>query len=373
MNVLHLLDSLNRGGAETLVLDICRNAEKCGLKLTFAASGGGDLKKEFENSGVEFIGLQRRLPVDPNLIRQLRKIIKEKKIEIVHAHQPVEAVHLYLATAGLKNVKCVLSHHGGGLFAEKAKNRLMAKYLSPLMDGNISCSRSLLPWLREEIGIDTAKNFHIIYNGVDAIRLQGSGNSVREEFGIEPEDLLLGMIANFVPTPTKDQMTICRALPKVFAEFENAKFIFAGKVAEGGEKNFNACIEYCAEKGIGDKVFFPGVRNDVPDILAALDLFVFSSLHEGLPIAIVEAMMTKTPVIASDISPLVEATGGGKYAEIFKVKNSEDLAEKILTLLTNTARRENKAEKAYIFAKENYSIEAHIENLKMLYENLLND
>ncbi len=75
MNVLHLLDSLNRGGAETLVLDICRNADSGGLNLTFAASGGGELEAEFENSGVEYFRLQRRLPIDPNLIRQLRKII----------------------------------------------------------------------------------------------------------------------------------------------------------------------------------------------------------------------------------------------------------------------------------------------------------
>ena len=197
MNVLHLLDSLNRGGAETLVLDVCRNAERCGLNLTFVASGGGDLEKDFENSGVEYIRLQRRLPVDLNLVRHLRKIIKEKQIEIVHGHQPVEALHLYLATAGLKNVKCVLSHHGGGLFAEKPKNRLLAKYLSPLMDANISCSRGLMPWLREEIGINTDKNFHIIYNGVDESRLRASGNSIKTEFGIETEDLLLGMIANF--------------------------------------------------------------------------------------------------------------------------------------------------------------------------------
>ena len=73
MNVLHFLDSLNRGGAETLVLDVCRNAERCGLNLTFVASGGGDLEKDFENSGVEYIRLQRRLPVDLNLVRQSAK------------------------------------------------------------------------------------------------------------------------------------------------------------------------------------------------------------------------------------------------------------------------------------------------------------
>ena len=246
----------------------------------------------------------------------------------------------------------------------------MAKYLSPLMDANISCSGGLMPWLREKIGVNTDKNFHIIYNGVDENRLQASGNSIRQEFGIEAEDLLLGMIANFVPTPTKDQMTICRALPQVFAEFTNAKFIFVGKVSEGGEKNFNDCVEYCAEKGIGDKVFFTGGRSDVPNILAALDLFVFSSLHEGLPIAVAETMLANVPMIVSGIEPLIEATGDGKYAEVFKPQDEKDLAKKMLKLLKDKPARAKLAQKAHDFARKNYTIEVHIENLKTLYKNL---
>ena len=94
-------------------------------------------------------------------------------------------------------------------------------------------------------------------------------------------------------------------------------------------------------KGIGDKVFFTGGRNGVPDILAALDLFVFSSLHEGLPIAVAETMLANVPLIVSGIEPLVEATGNGKYAEVFKPKDEKDLAEKILKLLKGKPHAKN--------------------------------
>lgn len=373
MNVLQTLDSLNRGGAETLVLDICRNAGEFGINLTFVVTGGGELEKDFENSGVDYIRLQRKLPIDFKLIKNLRKIIKEKQIEIVHGYQPVEVLHLYLAAKNLKNVKCVMSHQGGGLFAESRKNRIADRFLSPLVDANISCSRGLLPWLREEIGVKTGKNFHIIYNGADENRLQPSGNSIRKELEIGKKDLLLGMVANFVPTATKDQMTVCHALPKVFAEFENTYFVFAGKIASGGNENFNACVRFCEENGIAEKVFFLGGRSDVPDILASLDLFVFSSLHEGLPMAVAETMLAGVPLIVSDIKPLLEATDNGKYAEVFRQKNAEELSEKILKMLKDENLRRELAEKAKEFAQDNFSIEAHLKNLKKLYENLLSE
>ncbi|MDQ3798040.1 MAG: hypothetical protein M3384_01195, partial [Acidobacteriota bacterium] len=104
MRILHTLDTLSRGGAEMQALDVCRNARKHELEMTFAAFGGGVLEEDFRRAGVDFIRLQRSLPVDFNLIFRLRKILRERQIEIVQAYQPVEALHLYLASINL-NVK----------------------------------------------------------------------------------------------------------------------------------------------------------------------------------------------------------------------------------------------------------------------------
>ena len=66
--VLYLLDSLNRGGTEILALDVCRNARAGGLDLIFVATGGGDLEADLRGSGVEFVRLERRLPLDPRVV-----------------------------------------------------------------------------------------------------------------------------------------------------------------------------------------------------------------------------------------------------------------------------------------------------------------
>ncbi|MEP7038550.1 MAG: glycosyltransferase, partial [Acidobacteriota bacterium] len=90
-----------------------------------------------------------------------------------------------------------------------------------------------------------------------------------------------------------------------------------------------------------------------------------------LPIAMTEAMLAKVPLIVSDIEPLLEASENGKYAEVFPVKNAEVLSEKILQLLKNKQLREDLANRANKFAKENFSIEAHLKKLKKLYDSLL--
>ena len=367
MKVLHLLDTVNRGGAETLVLDVCRNAAAGGIDMTFVTTQGGELEEDFRASGADFVRLHRIFPVDLSAVFRLRKIIKQREIKIVHAHQAVEALHLYLATINL-NVRRVLTHHG---FITDAKNRRALNFLIPRMDANIYVSGSLQKWLAENEKIDIKTNAHIVYNGTDGKRLQPTNKDLRNELGLSENILLFGMIGNFYRDPRKDQMTLCKSLPKVFAEMENAHCIFAGKVEAGAEEKFQNCVKFCEHHGIAERAHFLGMRSDIPDVLAALDLFVFSSLQEGLPIAMTEAMLANVPLIVSDIEPLLEASNNGKYAEVFPVGNAEILSETILQLLKDKGVREHLANRAAEFARKNFSIEAHLRELNKLYNSLL--
>lgn len=366
MKVLHLLDTLNRGGAEMQALDVCRNAADFGIDLSFATFQSGAMETDFIKSGVDFIKLNRRFPLDFRLASQLRRIIKEREIEIVHTYQAVEALHLYFASYGLKKVKKVLSFQG---YVEDNKNRLTLKFLIPRMDANIVVSRGLQKWHCDVDKFDI-KDFHVIYNGADAKRLAPSGKSLREELNLDNNALLIGMVGNFYHAARKDQMTLVKSLPRVFAKIPNVHCIFAGKTEAGAEDKLSDCINFCIENHIIERVHFLGARNDVPDVLDALDIFVFSSLHEGLPVAVSEAMLANVPMIVSDIEPLLEVTDNGKYAEVFEVKNAEMLSEKILKLLKDKNLREDLARRALEFAKKNFSIEAHLRELKKLYESL---
>jgi glycosyltransferase involved in cell wall biosynthesis len=367
MKVLHFLDSLDRGGAEAQALDVCRNASRFGLEMTLVSAAGGVLESEFRDSGVEYIRLDRKLPLDIYLASQLRKIIKERSIEIVHGYQAVDGLHLYLATRGLKNVRRVLSFQG---FIQDRKNRITSKFLIPRMDANIAVSKGMLAWLKDVDKLDTSRNFHVIYNGADPERVKPTGRSLRDELQLPADSLLMGMVGNFYRDPRKDQLSVCRALPEVFAEFKNAHCIFAGRVEPGAEDKMADCLNVCIENGIADRVHFLGGRSDVPDILAELDVFIFSSLHEGLPVAVSEAMLAGVPMIVSDIEPLLEATNNGEFAEVFHVGDVDELAEKLRVFLGDRSRRIALSDRAKTFALENFSIDAHLRQLSKLYGSL---
>lgn len=107
------------------------------------------------------------------------------------------------------------------------------------------------------------------------------------------------------------------------------------------------------------------------DILSSLDVFVLSSRHESFGIAAVEAMLVKTPTILSDIKLRLEVSQDGNFSLIFPTGNSKDLAEKMIAIAENEKLRESLPKDAFDFAKENFSIEAHLRELKKLYENIL--
>jgi len=368
MRVLHLLDSLNRGGAETLVLDVCRNARANGLDLTFAATGGGELEDDFQRSGAHFVRLSRRAPLDPKLVGQLRRLIAEREVEVVHCHQAVEALHAYLATRGNKRIKRVLSFH---LCAADAKNRLALKFLAPRMDANVAVSRELLSCLDAEGGFDTTKNFQVVYNGVDAARLQATtgGNDLRAELKLPEGDLLLGMVGNFYADARKDQLTVCRALPALFRRVSNAHFVFAGGHAgDDATRIYQECVNYCREQGIADRVHFLGKRADVAGVLRALDIFVFSSRKDSFGVAVVEAMLAGVPVVVSDIGALLEVTQGGEFASVFRTGDADDLARRLCELVEDRARRLRLAGDARRWANAEFGIETHIANLLKLYK-----
>src|SRR3982751_5864654 len=110
MRVLYFLDSVGRGGAEMQALDVCRNAAKYGIEMTFATARGGALEDDFRETGVYFERLDRKLPIDLYLASKLRRIIKDRRVDIVHGYQPVDWAHLYIAARSLGGVKRVLSY-----------------------------------------------------------------------------------------------------------------------------------------------------------------------------------------------------------------------------------------------------------------------
>jgi glycosyltransferase involved in cell wall biosynthesis len=348
-----------------MALDLCRNAKANGLDLTFVATGGGDLEDEFRNSGVEFVRLQRKLPIDLKLASQLTRIISESGIQVVHSHQPVEALHLYLATRN-SAVKRVMTLHG---FYPGTKNDLALRFVLPHTDQCVVVSNEVLR-LAQSRGFKSKTDFTVIDNGVDEKRLLTEGKNLRDELGLVAEQVLFGMIGNFSPVAQKDQLTVCRALPDIFKQVPNAHFVFIGGRSSSAPDLFDKCVASCQETGIAARVHFVGKRSDIGAVLRSLDLFILSTRREGAPISVIEAMLVGVPAVLSDIDPLREISDDGRYAVLFKAADAHDLASKIVALQNAPERRAELAQSAREWAAK-FSIETHIQNLMKLYEGLL--
>jgi glycosyltransferase involved in cell wall biosynthesis len=345
------------------------------LDLTFVATGGGDLEQQFAESGVDYVRLQRKLPVDLQLVLKLRRIIKDRGVQVVHAQQAVEAIHLWLATRGT-SVKCVLSLQN---YILDKKNRVATTLIVPRMHALVPVSMGMRSWFQNHEGFTITDKYHVVYNAVDSKRLGPTrlpdAPTLREELGLDDKHFLLGMVGNFYPDARKDQWTVCRALPQVMTRFADAHFVFVGAVHGGAHSYHKRCVDYCREHGIAERVHFVGKRSDIPDLLRELDLFVFSSLQEGLPVAVIEALLLAVPTIVSDIPPLLEVVGAdtveGPCAEIFQTGDPQDLTMKLTHLLENPEERRVLGDRAQRRASARFGIEGHLRSLSKLYKSLL--
>ena len=258
------------------------------------------------------------------------------------------------------------------------KNRIATKLILPKMDAICPVSHSMQDWFKTAEGITPDERFHVIHNGVDPSRLKPTrpdgAATLRNEIGIANNEILMGMVGNFYADARKDQMTICKALTHVMREIEGCHFVFVGAVHDSAQTYFDQCVQCCRDGGILDRVHFIGKRTDIPDIFRELDLFVFSSVQEGLPVAAVEALMLGVPMIVSDIPPLLEVAGFGTeqepVAEIFRTGDFEDLTAKLTQMLANKEKLCELGERARVETPGRFGIDVHLINLNDLYKKL---
>jgi glycosyltransferase involved in cell wall biosynthesis len=119
-------------------------------------------------------------------------------------------------------------------------------------------------------------------------------------------------------------------------------------------------------------IHFVGERDNINELIKSLDYFTYSSNHDTFGIAIVEAMLLRTPVIMNDLKPFLEISENGKYATIFESKNINDFIEKLFKeIKLDLVEKNNKVEAAFEKALKSFSIEAHIQEISKTYSNII--
>jgi glycosyltransferase involved in cell wall biosynthesis len=379
MKIAYLFGSLNRGGTETLLLDVFRNASKNNLESLGIYRKTGVYENEFLTSGVPMYKLSvGRNPI--SYLFRLRKLLHKNNVTIVHAQQPIDALYARIACIGT-GIKVVLTLHGYD-YTENKEGLFVLKTIIGRTDRNIYVSDTQRTYYEDKYKLSQVKQT-VVYNGISFDKLDkhhtqstalsrapSYEENLRAELQLSPDILLIGSIGNF--NLVRDQFTICNFLKLLHGQGIDFHFVFAGKRIDSMPDLYDRCVNFCRDNELEKNVLFLGVRNDVPEILRQLDAFVYSTDHDTFGIAVVEAMAVGIPIFVNDWGVMTEITDGGKYASLYKTKDEQDLLREFMLFLQNKEVYRNKANQAATFVREKYSIEKHIEKLKEVYSDIVN-
>jgi len=355
-----MLGGLNTGGLEHLSLDIFLSKNNTDINFYCVYRYDGELTPKFQETGIPLIKIYPNKLQYISYLKKLRHYILSNHIKIVHAHLEIDAFYAWLA---LRNtgVKIILTFHGYN-FKRDLKYKFISKFASKHSDLNLFVSNALKDYYIKDYNLEPNKNI-TIYNGVSISKLIDTNSiNFREEYKLPQNAILLGMLSNFHGTG-KDQFTLCKAMKEL--DNKNIYLFLVG--AFENKDSYKECYEYCQTHNLLSNIIFTGPKQNIADIILNFDCFTFSSNHDTFGLAIVEAMMLKIPTVINDIPPFLEISNNGEYAHVYESKNVSDFLNKLQDTLNNDQK--NYVEKAYNWALSNFSIDKHIENLKIIYSN----
>ncbi|MDR1591300.1 MAG: glycosyltransferase family 4 protein [Prevotellaceae bacterium] len=366
MKIAYLLGSLNRGGTETLLLDVFGNAHRAGYAFMGIYRKDGILQSHFYATQQKMVRLAPAFPCDLVYFYRLRKLLREEKVNIVHAQQPLDALYAWIACLGTK-IKVVQTFHGYDSLLSGRRHVLTA-FSAKRTDKNIFVSNFQKDYFINKYQLNSAKQT-TVYNGISFEKIDEAVVS-EELLQRRNTGLLLGSVGSFVGV--RDQMTVCRFLNLLNRQNIDFQFVFAGLRIESEHYLFDACVKYCEEHALSDKVHFLGGRSDVPAILKQLDAFIYASDHDTFGIAVIEAVAAGTPVFVNDWGVMKEITNNGELATIYKTKDEQDLLAKFLIFLQNREKYVSETQVRATAVRQRFSIERHLSELEKMYNTLFN-
>ncbi len=342
MRVLHVINSLDIGGAEKLLTDMLPILEEeisVDLLLLDATKTQfyRDLEERLKN--VRILRVKKRSIYNPLQILSIAQYVRS--YDIIH-------VHLFPALYWSAIAKLFLPKDAKFVFTEHSTNnrrlqnmffKFIDRFIYSQYKKIICITPSVKAVLENKLRIPSNK-LEVIQNGVDLNKIEGSSSASRSEFSYLDTDKLIVMVAGF--RVEKDHSTVVKALSLLPFHF---KLIFIG----AGPKT-NEVRDLVRELNLQNRVQFLGVRGDVYSLLKMSDLGVLSSHWEGFGLAAVESMACGLPTIASDVNGLRQVVEGGGM--LFQPGDYKNLAKLIISISSTPTMYRNLSTKGILKSKK---------------------
>ena len=355
-----MLESDGPGGAERLLLQMAEELRERGHDVCPVGpiDGSGWLAEEFRQRGFVPETFSNTTMFDWKCVQGLSEVFRRRRIDLVHSHEFGMAV--YGAAACLASrIPHVITMHGGKYYATKTRRRLALRWALRRSRATAAVSRATARHLEQSLRIRTGE-INVVYNGIRFT--PGARPNVRRELALADDELLIVAIGNLYPV--KGHRVLIEALAELARRDSAARWRLA--IAGRGEEE-EALRRSADEGGIRDRVHFLGFRVDVPDILAAADIYAMPSLSEGHPLALLEAMFAGVPIVASNVGGIPEVVSDAEHALLVPSQSARPLADAVNALLLDPELRRRLAAVARQRADSLFSVGAMIDSYEALY------
>ena len=360
MKILHTITSLELGGAEKLLTELIPAQIAMGheAELLILCDKNAVFLDNFKLKNIPVhVSKYNSIKTWKNMF-QIKKYAKKGKFDIVHSHLTHAQYWTSLASRidfG-KRIYITTEHSTSNNRRQKFIFKLIDRFIYKPYKKIISISPATQEELIKWIG-GNKKRFEIIENGVDLSRFSQGNKIDLSEYGLDSDDKIIIMISRF--HKAKDQNTVIKSLeflPKIY------KLVLVGD----GERR-EELEKLTSEKNLSSRVFFLGIRKDIPDLLKTSYVAVQSSIFEGFGITALESMSAGIPTIATDVPGLSAIVKGGGI--LFPVGNYKKLAKIIFSLERNDMY--NKIKNSCIEKSKMYDIKITAEKYINLYSSLI--
>jgi glycosyltransferase involved in cell wall biosynthesis len=375
INILYINQTAKMSGAEHSLLSLIEKLDRERFNPIILLPENGILEKKAKELGIETIVFPYlikfgegyrpwKLPKILMAVLGIVKLIKRKNIDIVHSNSP-RAGFLGGLCAKLSKVASVI--HVRDIHLSPFSNSLKAFILDILSDKIIAVSGATMLSIIEKRTYLERKT-RVIYNGIDLKKIDSiTFKDIRKELGLSEEELVMGSIG--IIHPAKGHETLLRSVPIVKEKFPSLKVLIIGESFIEKERRYkDFLLNLTIELGISNDVIFTGWREDVLDLLKAMDIFVLPSIYpEPFPRTLLEASALKKPIVATKVGGVMEIVKDGHTGVLVSPSNHYELASAIISLLENRDKAEELAVNARKFLEGNFTIEKHVREITNLY------
>lgn len=380
LNVIHPITRLILGGAQQNTMETCALLDRSRFAPQIIAGPEigpeGEVITEVRQRGIPLTILPELVfrpdPVkDFKALLKMQRLFAREKPAIVHTHSSKAGI-LGRWAARLARVPVIVhTVHGWGHHPyQHVLMRNLYKFLERrtvgFTDKLIVVSRlNADKGLRDRIG--SPEKYITIHSSINLdafMNVVCDPAALKKSLGIDPQRPVVGTVGRF--TPQKNPLDFVRVAARVRERMPDAQFLFVGDGSMRRE-----CEQLRAELGLDGAMFFPGTRQDVPHLLRCMDIFILTSLWEGLPRVIPQAMAAGLPVVANGVDGVCEVVRDNDNGFLIPPHNIELMAEKIIRLLADPALRERIGSSGRETACREFSVVEMVKRIEALYGELL--